>query len=117
MNGAELSLWDRFKIAITPKSHAETLVDEMYSPESRGMGGLPGFTPTQEFEPESASTPQIFVDTKRAVVAPFKQAASAISSAGGALSGTLKKYAIIVFIGAALLIVLYAGTAAFISRR
>jgi len=117
MNGSELTLWDRFKIAITPKSHAEALVDEMYSTEHRGMAGLPGFPAVQEYEPESAAAPQIFVDTQRAVVAPFKQAAAAISDASGAVSGTLKKYAIIGFIGIALLVVLYAGTSAFIGRR
>lgn len=108
MNGAELSLWDRFKIAITPKSHAEAIVDSMYSPENRGMVGLPGFTDVPEYESESASTPAFIVETKQAavravesVITPFKQAATTLAS-------SIKKYLIIAFIGLALLVAIYA---------
>lgn len=116
MAQAELTLWDRFLEKITPQSHAETLVNEMYSPENRGMAGLPGFNPVQEYEPESASTPQILVDTKRAVVAPFKQAASALSSVGESIGGTFKKYAIFGFVGVAVLIAIYAAVGGLVRR-
>ena len=112
----ELSLWDRFKIAITPVSHAEALVNEMYSPEHRGMAGLPGFEPIQEYEPERAETPQLLVDTQRAVVEPFKRVGAALSATGTAITGTIKKYAIIAFVGVALLVILYAGTSTFLRR-
>src|SRR3970040_1853383 len=94
-------LWDRFKLAITPESHAESVVNEVYSPEHRGMAGLPGYTPlVTEYDPEQADTPAIIVETKRAIAAPLKAAAAAVS-------GTLTKYAIIGGIFLVLLVVIY----------
>lgn len=81
-------LWDRFKLAITPESHAESVVNEIYSPENRGMVGLPGFSPEPFFDPESGGTPDIVVSTTRAITEPFKRV-------GTAISGTVNKFLII----------------------
>jgi len=103
-------LWNRFKLAITPESHAESLVNEMFAPEHRGMAGLPGYTPlVTEYDPEQANIPASIVDAKRAIIEPIKTAASAVT-------GTLTKYAIIGGIFLVLLVVIY-GFAQGFGRR
>lgn len=94
-------LWDRFKLAITPESHAESVVNEIYSPENRGMVGLPGFSPEPFFDPESGGTPDVIVSTTRAITEPFKKASAAIG-------GTIQKWLIFAAVFIVLLVVSYA---------
>lgn len=77
LTGFLSSGWERIKEAVTPVSHAEALVNEIYSPENRGLAVVSG---EARFEPESASTPQVFVGARQAVSSAITSTAAAIKS-------------------------------------
>ena len=76
----ELSWWDRLKIAVMPKSHAEATVDAIYGPEGRGLIPIP-----DTYEPDYAASPAEIVQTRQeisaAIAAPFNAVSSAMQSA------------------------------------
>lgn len=99
----ELSLWDRFKIAITPKSHAEELVDQIYGPEGRGLIPVP-----QTYEPELGAQPAVYVELKQDVAGIVDKTTKALSSGIMDVKSSFVKLGIIAFIGIAALVAINA---------
>lgn len=89
--------WEELKMIITPESHAESVVNEIYSPENRGMLGLPGFPEIPPYERTRARVPQ-----------PVVSGITTIEVIGGKIgesaSGGLKRLALYLFAAAAALI-------------
>ena len=92
--------WDSFKRFITPESHAESIVNEIYSVENKCMLGTSGFPPAPVYNPRLATVPA--------------KAVNVIEIIGGATenlidksSAAIKKYLIIGFIGLAVLAAVY----------
>lgn len=102
MNG-ELSLWDRFKIAITPVSHAEQTVNDIYGPDGRGMIPVP-----KNYEPELASQPAVYVDVKQDIAEVYTSAKEGLAQATAGIQSSLVKFGIVAFIAIAALIAIYA---------
>lgn len=103
MNGTNLSLWDRFKIAITPKSHAEELVDQIYGPEGRGLIPVP-----ETYDPVSAAQPAAYVELKQDVAGIVDKATLAVKNVAAGAQSSLIKLAIIAFVAIAALIAINA---------
>lgn len=83
---------------ITPKSHAEATVDQIYGPENRG---LPMPEELTQYFPEDSETPQAIVQAKQAVKKTVAQVTDAVTS-------TTKKYLIIGGIVLAVFVFVYA---------
>lgn len=98
--------YESAKDLITPKSHAEALVDEIYGGPSRG---LPMPEELTQYFPEDAEKPQVFVETTQAVK---KAAAAAVDS----LTSATKKYLIIGAVVLLVLVFVY-GLAGGLARR
>lgn len=71
----ELSLWDRLKIAVTPKSYAEATVDTIYGPEGRGLVPVP-----QTYNPELSAYPAKAVEAAQTVGSVVTRATKAVQS-------------------------------------
>jgi hypothetical protein len=99
-------LWDSFKRAIVPKSHAEAVVDEIYGEENQGMLGTPGYKSQPYYDPDLAKVPAKIVTTIEVI-------GGATERAGDAIFGNLRNLAIWLF---AALIVL-AAVYGFFGRR
>ena len=106
--GADLTLWDRFLIAVTPKSHAEELVDQIYGPDGKGLIPVP-----QTWEPENYDVPAPLINAKQAVTGIVDRAVERVSSTVGGVQNSLIKIGVIGFIAAAALVAIYA----FVGRR
>lgn len=61
LSGNELNFWDRFLISITPESHAEGIVNEIYSSPSRTLKPDPAYDVTD------LSSPNVYVNAKGAI--------------------------------------------------
>jgi len=96
---SDLNLWDRMLFAITPESHAETIVNEIYSSPARSL------KPDPYYNPADLSKPQVYVTTKDTV----KDFAGALT---GFASGGLLMVAAFLLIG----IAIYAAIPALIRR-
>jgi hypothetical protein len=102
-NGAELSWWDRIKIAITPKSHAEAMVDAIYGPDGRGLIPVP-----QTYDAELASEPADYVEFKQVVTGRIDKAVEAITGTVSGAQSFFIKIAVIAFIGVMALVAINA---------
>ena len=101
--GAELSWWDKIKLAITPKSHAEELVDQIYGPEGRGLIPVP-----QTYDPASAQQPAVYVEAKQEIAGVVDKTTKALSAGVDSVKASLFKGGILLFVAAAALIAVYA---------
>lgn len=98
--------YESAKDLITPKSHAEALVDEIYGGPSRG---LPLPEELTQYFPEDAEKPQVFVETKQTIK---KVASAAVDN----LTSATKKYLVIGGIILLVLVFVY-GLAGGLARR
>jgi hypothetical protein len=103
MNGAELSWFDKLKIFITPKSHAEETVDFIYGPEGRGLIPIP-----ETYYPERALEPQIYAGPAIAVEETVAAVRGAVSGAVKGAENSFIKLGIIAFVAVAALVAINA---------
>lgn len=73
--------WEKFKMLITPESHAESIVNEIYSIENKGLLGTSGYPPEPKLYPAVARLPST-------VAAPYIGTAKAVS----AVSNNIKSF-------------------------
>jgi hypothetical protein len=56
-----LSFWERLKLAVTPESYAESIVNEIYSDPARTL------LPDPNYDPRDFTSPAVYVQAKGAV--------------------------------------------------
>jgi hypothetical protein len=89
----QLSTWDKIKIAVTPISYGESVVNQIYGPDGpRGIGPDPSYTVTDFSMPQN-------------VIAAKNAASRILGSVGASLQGGFVKLALIV--GAFLLVAIF----------
>jgi len=98
MNGAELSLLDKLKILITPKSHAEAMVDEIYG-DGRGLIPVP-----QTYDPELSEQPAEYVEMKQEITGRIDKAVTAVKGVVSGAQSSIMKIFIVGFIAVAALV-------------
>jgi hypothetical protein len=97
--------YESAKDLFTPKSHAEAMVDEIYSAENRGL-----FPEIEAgYNPDLAQEPQVFVEAKETVKKTVQAATDSITTA-------TKKYLLIGGIILLVLVFVY-GFAGGLARR
>lgn len=95
----ELTWWDRLKLSITPESHAESVVNAIYSTPANTLKTDP------YYDQQDLGSPNVFVAAK-----------GAVSDVFSAASGFGKNILIIAVVGIVLAIAVHAGVTAFVRR-
>lgn len=105
-----LSYFDQFLGWITPESHAESVVNQIYS--------TPGNTIQKDpyYSVEDFSSPNVYVKAKGAVTSAAQSVSSAVSGTFSAFTGIAKYAGIAVVIVLLLVVATYAGVSAFARR-
>lgn len=86
---AEMSLWDRFKIWVTPESYAESLVNQIYDNPTATL------QPDPLYDVKDLSSPNVYIQAKGAVSSVGGYAMKAIYTLAGFLLIAIVLYAVL----------------------
>jgi len=110
-------LWEKFKMAIVPESHAEAVVNEIYGVENLGMSGTSGYENVPIFHSSLSLVPAGIVSAseplRSGISAVTDTVAKTASAFGSAFTGATTK--IFFYVLAAIVVVAIAY--GFASRR
>lgn len=101
-------VWQSFKDLITPKSHAEAMVDEIYGAENKGLPYLNA----SPYYPTFSMFPDVIVKptgtTIEIIGGAVEKTVSAVKASGTAIADYTKSLAIWLFAAAIVIVVVYA---------